>query len=193
MTADAIGVSSSSMLDRAQYRVRQFQRAVWALLHPLRPEELAVARAVLPARAWDLFSAMPEVDRRHGVDVLQTLQERGFDDPALAQAALLHDCAKHRGGLTLMHWVAVVLLKAIRPDALAAWAAAPEPGPSGWRQAFWAHAHHPESGARLAAAAGCDPLAVSLIRWHQDSSAASPHDEVEERLLAALQAADDDN
>jgi hypothetical protein len=193
MTAGSIGDPPRSMLDRAQYRVRQFRRAVWASVHPLGPADEAEARSMLPGPAWALFLSMPQVDRRHGLEVLRTLRARGHGEPALAQAALLHDCAKHRGGIMLGHRVAVVLLKAFRPNTLAAWAAAPEPGPDGWRQPFWAHAHHPEAGAQLADTAGCDPLAVSLIRRHQEPSRLSQSDAAEDQLLAALQAADDDN
>jgi hypothetical protein len=191
MTAGIAGDSSRSMLDRAQHRVRQFRRAVWASLHPLEPADEAEARSVLPGPAWALYLSMSKIDRRHGLEVLRTLRARGHGDLALAQAALLHDCAKHRGGITLGHRVAVVLLRTFRPDRLAAWAAAPEPGPGGWRQPFWAHAHHPEAGAQLAAAAGCDPLAVILIRRHQQPSRVLQSDAAEERLLAALQAADE--
>jgi hypothetical protein len=146
---------------------------------------------VLPDSAWALFQAMPQVDRRHGLQVLRTLQAAGYEDVALAQAALLHDCAKHLGDITLVHRVAVVLLKAFRPETLGAWAATPAPGPGGWKQAFWAHAHHPEIGARLAAAAGCEPAAVNLIRRHQEPPML--HSGEAGHLLAALQAADDEN
>jgi hypothetical protein len=57
----------------------------------------------------------------------------------------------------------------------------------------WAHLHHPERGAELAAAAGCDALAVALIRRHQEPPAAHFGDPALDGLLAALQAADDDN
>jgi hypothetical protein len=178
---------NSARPPRARYRVRQFVQAVSASLAALSVEETAEARCALPAMAWPLFAAMPRGDQWHSIEVLRTLRARGYDDPALAQAALLHDCAKRRGGVTLFHRVAVVLLRAGRPELLAGWAAAPEPGPGGWRQGFWAHARHPEAGAALASAAGCDPVAVALIRRHQEAAGKT------DRLLAALQAADDDN
>jgi hypothetical protein len=128
---------------RAGYRIRQLMQAVSASSAPLSDEDAAEAQRVLPETAWPLFAAMPRSDQRHSVSVLRALRARGYDDPALAQAALLHDCAKRRGGVTLFHRVAVVLLHAGRPELLAGWAAAPEPGPGGWRQGFWAHARHP--------------------------------------------------
>ena len=177
-----------------RYRVLQFQKAVGASLAPLTPAEEMKVRAVLPDRAWLLFAAMPRVDQRHSMEVWRTLSAQGRDAPALTQAALLHDCAKHRGGITLAHRVAVVLLRAFRPELVATWAEAPAPGPGGWRQPFWAHAHHPELSAALAEAAGCDPIAVALIRRHQVVSRPDDTDDASMYgLLAALQAADDDN
>ena len=38
------------------------------------------------------------------------------------------------------------------------------------RYPFWVLANHPKRGAEMAAAAGCDPLAVTLIRRHQEPS-----------------------
>jgi hypothetical protein len=178
---------------RPFYRAQQFFRAVGAALIPLNSGAVAEARAALPATAWPLFAAMPRADQRHGLGVWRTLRARGHGAPALTQAALLHDCAKHQGSITLAHRVAVVLLRAFRPSLLAGWAAWPAPGPGGWRQPFWAHAHHPDTGALLAASAGCDPLAVELIRRHQEPSAHRPDDDAVSPLLAALQAADNDN
>ncbi len=189
MMADGVRHHTRSALQRAHYRVRQFGQAARASLRPLQPADEAEARDVLPESAWALYASMPQVDRRHALEVWRTLRAQGHTDPALAQAALLHDCAKHEGGITLAHRVAVVLLKAYRPAFLAGWAAAPAPGPGGWRQAFWAHAHHPETGAALAATAGCDPRAVELIRRHQEPLAQVEPDP----WLAALQTADDDN
>ena len=49
-------------------------------------------------------------------------------------------------------------------------AQAPPPARGSLRYPFWAHANHPQLGAEMAAAAGCDPLAVTLIRRHQETS-----------------------
>lgn len=163
------------VLRRAAYRVRQFFRALAASLAPLTAAEQAAARAVLPEMAWPLFDAMPRNDQRHSLAVLRALRAAGRHEPALLQAALLHDAAKAAAGLTLLHRVAIVLLKAFRPQVLAAWAALPQPPRSDLRYPFWAHANHPATGADMAAAAGCEPLAVLLIRRHQDLVAA-PHD-----------------
>jgi hypothetical protein len=178
---------------RTIYRVRQFVLALRAALQPLMPAELAEVRAYLPEAGRLLFSGMPSADQRHSLNVLRALRDAGHDAPALMQAALLHDCAKREGGVRLWHRVAMVLLKAFRPAVLACWASEPAPARTAWRYPMWAHLHHPQRSAELAAAAGCDPLAVALIRHHQDPPQALTGEPSAGKLLAALQAADDDN
>lgn len=209
-------------LGRAGYRVRQFMNALGASMRPLTAAERAEASARLPQAAWRLFDAMPRNDQRHSLNVLRALRTAGFSDPALLQAALLHDAAKSTGGVTLLHRVAVVLLKAARPGWAARMAQARQPDRDSLRYPFWAHANHPHLGAEMAAAAGCDPLAVTLIRRHQETSGGAEErreggaEEIRrggdrernhvstsgsknplqlstDRLLAVLRAADDDN
>lgn len=181
---------------RAIYRVRQFMSALGAYVQPLKTDEQAEARAWLPERAWPMFDAMPRNDQRHSLNVLRALRTAGHDKAALLQAALLHDAAKSGGGVTLFHRVAIVLLKAARPDWAEHAAQTPAPAHSSFLYPFWAHANHPQLGAEMAAAAGCDPLAVTLIRRHQETgggSGARSHEGETDCLLTALQAADDDN
>jgi len=184
-----MGVTNSR---RVRYRIDQFVRAVLASTTTLNPEQVAVVRACLPETAWPLFSAMPQSDQRHGLRVLDALERSGAVHPALAQAALLHDCAKH-DAVRLWHRVAVVLLKAFRPGWLARFADTPAPVRADWRYPLWAHVNHPGRGAEMAAAAGCDPLAVTLIRHHQDVGPAPTGDPQIDQLLVALRVADDDN
>jgi len=178
---------------RVLYRSRQFFQALGAGLTPLTLEERGLAWAHLLEAARHLFDAMPPADQRHSLKVLAALQDAGYDHPALRQAALLHDCAKREGGVLLWHRVALVLLKAFWPALPARWAAEPAPARADSRYPMWAHLHHPERGAELAAGAGCDPLAVTLIRRHQEPPAMRAGDPSLDGLLAALQAADDDN
>ena len=178
-------------LRRPFYRGRQFSLAAIAALRPLSPAESAETRAGLPASAWGLFAGMSHADQRHSLNVLHTLIAAGQEHPALRQAALLHDCAKREGGVRIWHRVAVVLLKAFWPELLRRWAVAPVPARGDWRGPLWAHLRHAQRGAELAAARGCDPVAVTLIRRHQDGLPTGHADT--DRLLAALRAADDDN
>jgi len=63
---------------------------------------------------------------------------------------------------------------------------------SDWRYPFVIHAQHPALGAAWTEEAGCEPLAVKLIARHQEMLNGEPAGE-EEKLLAALQWADDLN
>lgn len=185
-------------LRRAGYRVRQFVNALGAYIRPLTEGERAEARAWLPEKAWPLFDAMPRNDQRHSLNVLRSLCATGHDEPALMQAALLHDVAKSTGGVTIFHRVAVVLLKIVWPDRLARTVQAPAPARGDLCYPFWAQANHPQLGAEMAEAAGCDPLAVTLIHRHQEAGGGAATREQGSRgdvdlLLTALRTADDDN
>jgi hypothetical protein len=179
-------------LRRAAYRARQFWRALLAYILPLPADELAAAREVLPEAGWSLFWLMPRNDRRHSLGVYRALRAAGYDARPLSQAALLHDCGKTHSGITLLHRVAIVLLRQFRPALLAAWAQGQQPPASRWRYPLWVHAHHPEIGAGRAASAGCELDAALLIRRHQERSP-QISDERAAAWLAALQAADEDN
>jgi hypothetical protein len=63
--------------------------------------------------------------------------------------------------------------------------------PACWKRPLVAHARHPEIGADWARAAGCSALTVNLIRRHQERLVGCCDEE--DRLLAALQAADGRN
>jgi hypothetical protein len=223
-------MSASPKITRpALYRAGQFFAAVKAVLLPgdlTQADETLVYSILTTPAQQRLFARMSPNDRRHALAVVRTLQQAGYDRPALLQAALLHDVAKSLGQ-PIIHRVAIVLLKAFWPAALervgewqgteAKWQMADSgwrmaDGESGgqcqasnpssfilhpssfpyWRRPFIIHAHHPAIGAAWAEEAGCDPLAVRLIVRHQEILTGQPADE-EEKLLAALQWADDLN
>jgi hypothetical protein len=181
----------------ALYRVAQFLAAVKAGLPAWAGgatfptgEELALICSILPAPAQQrLFDQMPPNDQRHALAVVRTLVQAGHNHPALLQAGLLHDVGKSRGQ-PIMHRVLIVLLEAFWPAALQRLSASG--GGDWWRHPFVVHAEHAAIGANWAGEAGCDRLAVRLIARHQDKLAAEASGE-EERLLAALQWADDLN
>lgn len=157
------------------YRAWQFFRAAFGRVRTAEVE--GAARYLEPAQ-MALFRRMPRCDQRHGLDVFATLWAAGERDEALLAAALLHDVGKAGGGLTLWHRVAVVLL-GHRVDR---WAG----DGRGWRAPLAVHVQHAEMGARRAAAVGCAPDMVDLIRRHHDPA---PDD----RRTAALQWADKRN
>ena len=193
-------------LHRTGYRVRQFGSALATRGRPLADVEQVEVRAWLPTPSWPLFDAMAHNDQHHSLIVMRALRAAGHAEPALMQAALLHDVAKSTGGVTLFHRVAVVLIKIVWPGWLAQMAQAPAPAHSDPRYPFWAHANHPQLGAEMAAAAGCDPLAVTLIRRHQETGGEAEDPlwgsggaggqrsrRDVDLLLTALRTADDDN
>ena len=157
-----------------------------------------------------LFGRMSPNDQRHALAVARTLQRAGYDQPALLQAALLHDVAKSMGQ-PIVHRVLIVLLNAFWPAGLqrlsepvnqrmvnGEWRVNAQYSPirpfahsliSDWCRPFVIHAQHPAIGAAWAEEAGCEPLAVRLIARHQEMLKGEPAGE-EEKLLAALQWAD---
>ncbi|MGE5602221.1 MAG: hypothetical protein ACM30E_04180 [Nitrososphaerales archaeon] len=173
--------------------MRQFGQALGARWRGPDERDLAQVRRALPDAGWRLFRGMPRSDQVHAIKVWAAVKAAGQDDLAVGQAALLHDVAKHLGGVTLLHRVAVVLIKAFAPAAWRRLRRAPEPSRRNLLYPLWAHANHPATSARLAAEAGCRPEAVSLIRRHQDSVPPSETHTREDSLLLALQRADDDN
>ena len=193
-------MTSPSTRHPALYRVYQFFVAVKASWFDGAPgrltakdkDEVATILATPTQRA--LFKRMSPNDQRHALAVARSLQQRGDENSALLQAALLHDVAKCLGQ-PIIHRVLIVLFEAFWPAALEGLAKL-EPSQniessSWWRRPFVIHAQHPAIGAEWAEAAGCDPVAVRLIARHQDKLTGQV--EAEERLLAALQWADNLN
>ncbi len=171
----------------AIYRVRQFFRAASAWIEPQDAEQV---RRYLPPAAADLFQAMPRYDQQHALNVLDTLQKRGYTNHDLMAAALLHDIGKtgHQAGkLRLWHRVAVVLMRAFWPSLLER-LGRQQKSQRVWQQPFFVQLHHAAIGADLALKAGCSPQTAELIRRHED-----PANPADDPLLAALQAADSVN
>ena len=183
------------MWRRMVYRVIQFAHALTARASH---EEIAQAIEVLEPQAQRVFRQQSRQDRCHALAVYRSLRDHGYSHPALFEAALLHDAGKSAAQLTPWHRAVIVALERLAPTVLTRLsrdAGTNGVASSGWRLPFVVHARHPELGARLAQQAGCSALAVALIRRHQDQAAHSVAAETEaeteeDRLLAALQAAD---
>jgi hypothetical protein len=110
----------------ARYRVYQFFVAlkaglpVWlgGVKGGLTAEDERLLQSVLPADGQQqLFARMPANDQRHALAVAYALQQAGYHQPALMQAALLHDVAKSLGQ-PIIHRVLIVLLEAFWPAML---------------------------------------------------------------------------
>jgi predicted hydrolase (HD superfamily) len=168
-------------------RLRQGLRALSAWARPVNTALAESALKTTPLIA--LFHTMRRSEQQHSLNVLRTLRARGFDHPSLMVAALLHDVGKSQAPFHLWDRVIVVLAKAIVPDRVRRWGQA---APTGWRRPFAVSTQHPKWSAELAEKAGADPLAVELIATHADRIDREP-ETLTEKLLAALQAADDAN
>lgn len=136
-------------------KVRQFRRHVFARVAA--GEREALTAWLTPAQLG-LFDAMHPADRRHGLDVVATLRERGVRETDVLVAGLLHDCGK---GTEVGLWARVAwsLSEAFGPWVLIAARRLPGFGPAIERLR-----DHASVSAELAAAAGCSPRAVALIR-----------------------------
>ncbi len=168
-------------METIRYRVGQFLRAVTAR-RSLSQESDKIEQMldVLPPAGRELFYRQAPQDQRHALDVSEALQRAGYTSPDLMAAALLHDVGKAAAQLPAWMRGVFVLSEQLAPEMLGDQLQAHEP--------FDAYVEHAEIGADWAEEAGCSPLTVDLIRRHQEDLI-NPHGE-EERLLAALQAAD---
>jgi putative nucleotidyltransferase with HDIG domain len=164
-------------MKRARYRAGQFRDYVWPQAPG--PRDMADIRRVLPPPLRALFLRQTVGEQAHALRVMQRLASSGVQTERLPllQAALLHDVGKTRAPLSLAERVAVVLVGRFWPWLIKH---------SNWRP-FVTARRHAEWGAELCAEAGAPELTVDLVRRHQ--TPAAPDD----KLLAALQMADDDN
>lgn len=110
-----------------------------------------------------MFGRMSRRDQRHCLNVYLALREQGDDDPHLLTAALLHDVGKAVRPIPLLYRVAVTLLQAFSPPALAHLAAC---GRHQLLQPFRIAQEHAEIGAQMLRDAGLPPPVVELVRYH---------------------------
>lgn len=171
------------MIATVKYRLGQFFHALGAST----PEgaELDWVRGLLSPEGMALFSQMHPAEQQHSLRVAAILRGQGAP-PELLIAALLHDVGKIRFPLRLWERVLIVLVRALFPGKAKQWG---QGEPRGWRRPFVVAEQHPAWGAEMAQAAGAPPLAVNLIRRHQD---VMPEEArvLEDRLLRMLQAVD---
>jgi len=164
---------------------------VWQLWQNVRARPLSVAAwnrvtAVLTTAEVDLFSRFSATDQQHSYRVLGLIEAAGYAEPSLLKAALLHDIGKTKFPLHVWDRVLVVAGVKLLPQSAQAWG---EAEAIGWRRPFVVKVCHPQWGAKMAAAAGSDPLTVTLIQRHQDKITGNDDDKVGQ-LLRILQWAD---
>lgn len=140
-------------------KARQFRAHLRAAVGPA---ERAGLDAWLSRPQLALFDGMHVADRRHGLDVVATLRAEGVTDDEVLLAGLLHDAGKGRTGV----WPRVVYSLG-QGYGHWVWDLARAIPSASFRAAMIRLRDHAESSASLAAAAGCSPRTVELIR-HQD-------------------------
>jgi len=116
----------------------------------LSPDQLAV------------FDGMHVADKRHGLDVVETLRAEGVTDPDLLMAGLLHDAGKGPD-VGLSPRVAWSL-----GEKYGDWIPASTRRLPGFRRALDRLRDHAELSAALASQAGCSRRTVELIRNQAD-------------------------
>jgi putative nucleotidyltransferase with HDIG domain len=168
------------------HRLRQGLRAIRAWF---RKPDISQAGLYLSPPLMGVFGMLRPGEAQHSLHVLETLIHMGESNPSLLVAALLHDVGKARFPYTLPERVIVVLTRKFFPALAERWG---NGDPNTWRRPFVISRQHPTWSAEIVSRAGADPLAIELIAAHQRKLDHAPHDETE-RLLVALQAADDEN
>jgi HD domain len=159
----------------ALHRVGQFWRHASARV---RDDEALMADAILGPALAPLFRELPVNDRRHGLDVLQTVKRIDASPTRLLQqAALLHDVGKGGVRFSVIDRSLTVFLTAVAPPVLAALLRA---RPSFARR-YRDYLDHARAGAIRVAGAGATELAAIVAEHHM----AEPSSTVTRRLQAA--------
>ena len=174
------------------YRSRQFWQTITARSSP---DDFDLVSSVLTPAQFELFKLMQESEQIHSLRVLKTLDDMGYENIDLETAALLHDVGMIQAPLRSWERALIVIAKALCPDCVRLWGAAPiEDALSspGWRRAFVVAEQHPAWGADLASQCGTSEMAVSLIARHQEQIQPENVNESseEDHLLRLLHAAD---
>jgi hypothetical protein len=173
------------VIERIGRRLRQGLRGLLAFAQPV---DFAAAQAILSPELMRLFRRMRRGEQTHSLRVMASLRGQGHREADLLAAALLHDCGKSRYPFSLFERTLVVVMRRLAPETYHRLASS---DPAGFARPFVIAAQHPEWSAEDMAAAGASARAVELARRHQ-AKVDNPRTETD-RLLMALQAADDEN
>lgn len=128
------------------------------LLARVQPRERAAVAAWLRPAELAVFDGMHVADRRHGLDVVASLRTGGTSEQEVLVAGLLHDAGK--GDTGILPRIAYSLTQAWGP-----WVGPAVSWLPGMARSLVRLQTHAETSATMAAAAGCSPRTVELIRW----------------------------
>lgn len=153
----------------------------------LKPTDREFVKKNLDEAGLFLFNQMSFTDQKHSVAVARILlagevNDNGYNQQWLIQAALLHDSGKVKGEIAWFLRPLVAVIRRWFPRLREKWG---ERGKSALSHALYVDLHHPSRGAYLAESLGLDPQVVSLIKRHHDQIT-----EGRDRELALLQFAD---
>jgi len=170
---------------RLFYRFRQFFGGVFARVSG---EERREADAVLNPAAREWFHSLPRDLQWHGLQVMHDLKRAGIDRSDVLAAALLHDAGKAAGPNGPLVRTFSVLARQLAP----AWSARRKEidyrAARGIDRVLAIAYQHPQIAAEKAAACGCDPVTIDLIRRHQDTDRGA-----DDALLQLFQQMDNEN
>lgn len=172
---------------RAGYRIAQF---LHALFDQPDHDSLQGVRDQLGPSLWRLFCRLPRPEQAHALRVYRALVAQGQTQPDLLAAALLHDVGKTKSSGSTLGKVAVVLARAVAPQAAKRWGSGTS---RGWRKPFAVAVRHPSWGARMILEAGGSKRMADLVERHHEPRLATSSTPRERALLKALKSADGQN
>jgi hypothetical protein len=144
----------------ALHRVEQFWRHSAGRIQPAEDE---LARDLLGPNLYSVFKALPRNERRHGLDVLATIDRlEARPDRLLRQAALLHDMGKGESGMSVLDRSQAVFLQAVAPPI---WRAYLRLRP-GLARRFARYRDHAAAGAGRLRELGAPELAAIVSEHH---------------------------
>lgn len=163
----------------ALHRVEQFWRHSAGRI---RRHEADRAAGILGPHLYPLFAALPRNERRHGLDVLASVDRLDArPERLLRQAALLHDMGKAQAGLSVLDRSQAVFLQALSPALLRAY----QRLRPGFARRFRRYRDHAAVGAQRLRDLGALELA-EIVAEHHDRDPAHP-------LTTRLRRADERN
>ncbi len=171
-----------------QQRLRQGLRALLAFTQPVDVE--LVGRYLTTPALLALFKQLRRSEQLHSLHVLRGVLASGETAPALAIAALLHDCGKIRYPTNTLQKTVGVLIRSLAPG-LARRLRDGDPANHFIRPLVVAY-HHPAWSAELLQAAGAPADAIWLAAHHQEPASQHTGQPLSE-ALQRLQAADETN